>query len=79
MATLTRPDPGAHPQPGGARTTKIWEWMLGGKKHRSPLSSHLDYPSAINILLPMLIPAGGLIGRTMAPQAAHLKLNLFLE
>ena len=53
VARLTRPEPGTHPQQltGGLAVTleedqdmasAEQEWMLGGKKHRSPLSSHLD-------------------------------------
>lgn len=69
MARLTRPEPGTHPQQltGGLAVTleedqdmasAEQEWMLGGKKHRSPLSSHLDDPASINILHFMLISEG---------------------
>ena len=81
MARLTRPEPGTHPQQptvGLAVTleedqdmaSKEWEWTLGSKKHRSPLSSHLEDPTSINILHSIFIPEGSVIGRIMAPEDA---------
>lgn len=83
MARLTRPEPSTRPQQmtvGLAVTleedqgmaSEEREWTLGGKKHRRPLSSHLDDPTSINILHSIFIPEGSVIAELRALKMATL-------